>query len=143
MIRHQVSVLSNQISRQVSLVKLRSILKLYSSIPIKKLATLNDSSEEGLRSGIIAYKKNLLSSKLSSLSAVDSNIEIQDVIQSVGTNSSDIHFFIDGDDLIIDFTASGGGGGKSRGIERYLLSGVRKHAEICGDLKTSFEKYGL
>ena len=141
MIRHQVSVLSNQISRQVSLVKLRSILKLYSSIPIKKLATLNDSSEEGLRSGIIAYKKNLLSSKLSSVSGNDSNVEIQDVIQSIGTNSSDIHFFIDGDDLIIDFTASGGG--KARGIERYLLSGVRKHAEICGDLKNSFEKIGL
>jgi hypothetical protein len=141
MIRHQVSVLSNQISRQVSLVKLRSILKLYSSIPIKKLATLNDSTEEGLRSGIIAYKKNLLSSKLSSVSGNDSNVEIQDVIQSIGTNSSDIHFFIDGDDLIIDFTASGGG--KARGIERYLLSGVRKHAEICGDLKNSFEKFGL
>ena len=142
MIRHQVSVLSNQISRQVSLVKLRSILKLYSSIPIKKLATLNDSSEEGLRSGIIAYKKNLLSSKLSSVSGyLDCNVEIQDVIQLIGTNSSDIHFFIDGDDLIIDFTASGGG--KARGIERYLLSGVRKHAEICGDLKNSFEKFGL
>jgi hypothetical protein len=52
-----------------------------------------------------------------------------------------LHYFIENGHLIIDSLT--GKSDKSRASERYFTSGVRKHADICGDLKKTFDKYGL
>ena len=62
-------------------------------------------------------------------------------MDSSGTAASDVHFFIDGDALMIEETASSSDRG--RATERYFISGIRKHAEIAQDLKRNVRKYGL
>jgi len=55
--RHQVATFMGDISQQVQLPKMRSYLKLYSSIGIKKLAAFNDVGEVSERSERALRKK--------------------------------------------------------------------------------------
>lgn len=129
-VRSQVALFSSETLRQISLVKLRSFLRLYSSIDVGKMASLNDTKEAEFTSKLLSYKSR---SKLIAEDAVDESCGSGVVPQS------DVHCYIELGNLIIDSVT--GKNDKSRSAERYFISGVRKHAEICNDLSKSFAKW--
>lgn len=129
--RGQVANFSSETGRQISKVKIRSFLRLYSSIETKKMASLNDTSEDEFVSKLLAYKCRV-SGRNSSISCEGDDLVVP---------QSDVHYYIDEGNLIIDSVT--GKNDKSRMAERYFISGVRKHAEICNELKVSFAKNKL
>ena len=128
----QVSYFSSETARQISKVKIRSFLRLYSSIELKKMASLNDTNEADFTSKLLAYK--------CSVSGGNSNISTDKLSES-NAQLSDVHYYIEQGNLFIDSVT--GKNDKSRMAERYFVSGVRKHAELSNDLANSFKKMGL
>ena len=121
----QIALFSNEVSRQVSKVKIRSFLRLYSSIRVKKMATLNDSTDEEFSGKLLAHKCRVIG--LHSLSS--------EGIDPAKLPQSDVHYYIQCGNLMIE--SGSGKNEKSRATERYFTSGVRKHSELMNSVVIS------
>jgi translation initiation factor 3 subunit L len=127
----QHAVFSRDTAQQITLSKLRSYLRLYSSIEVGKMAGLNDIDEKEFTSRLLSYKSRVLSRQATSVGMPASNDE----------RKSDLHYFIENGHLIVDSLT--GKSDKTRAAERFFISGVRKHSDIRSDLQKVFEKHGL
>lgn len=87
----QIKQFMTQMSQQRTLRKLRSYLKLYTSIPIDKLASFNDTSIKEFESYLLCYKHKM--------NQLEHNKDGQDPMDGAVTCAMDLHYFIQ-DDLI-------------------------------------------
>lgn len=131
----QVTIFMTEISQQVSLFKLKSYLRLYSSIQLEKMAGFNDITTDELM-------EQLMASVHKSYQVIGSSTDF------IGTNSesnampvyvADVKYYIENGNLVIsedrksDRVAS----------EKFFVSGIRKNAEITSDMIQVFNKFGL
>jgi len=87
----QIKQFMTQMSQQRTLRKLRSYLKLYTSIPIDKLASFNDTPIKEFVSYLLCYKHKM--------NQLEHNKDGQDPMDGVVTTAMDLHYFIQ-DDII-------------------------------------------
>ena len=106
-------------------MKIRSFLRLYSSIRVKKMATLNDSTDEEFSGKLLAHKCRVIG--LHSLSS--------EGIDPAKLPQSDVHYYIQCGNLMIE--SGSGKNEKRRATERYFTSGVRKHSELMNSVVIS------
>jgi translation initiation factor 3 subunit L len=127
--QHQSKVLVDEILQYVPFLKLRSLIAMYTSIDISKLARFSEMNQEmDLICLLLSYKNKAAQSHL------------REKLKSVRTGS-DLNFCIDGGVLLIDSVQ-----GKYDQLiarERHFISGVKKHAEIRAQLTKAFKKVGL
>ena len=135
----QVTIFMTEIQQQVDLFKLRSYLKLYSSIELEKMASFNDISQEELIEQLVASKHKSREIILGSCSsdAATASADSPPVAVSV----SDVQYHIENANLVI----GSGAGGKSNRLasEKFFMMGIRKNAEITADMLRTFTKHGI
>jgi len=91
--RHLVSTFVNDIQQQVQLPKMRSYLKLYSSIGIDKLAAFNDVDSDEFLARLVCFKhKSFQTLKKEGGSPLEGE----------KTNVADVFYFIKGDTVVVD-----------------------------------------
>jgi translation initiation factor 3 subunit L len=128
--KRQVKIFADQTALQLTLVKLRSYLKLYSSIDVVKLAKLNNVSTEDFVAQLVSYKSRMLTAQ--STSSADG--------ATSGPSMADVDFFIDSGLLVIE---SSGKSGKGKETEEFFLSSVKKNTEVRNDIESVFKKYDM
>lgn len=135
--KSQVSIFMTEIHQQVALFKLRSYLRLYSSIELEKIATFNDIAESELMEKLLSSRHKSREIVFGS-GAPDVSSSSSDSSTTVAT-VSDLNYFIENGNLVI------GEGRKSNRVanEKFFMSGIRKNAEITADLQKVFTKFGI
>lgn len=86
--KQQLDVFMEEIRQQLPILNIRNYLKLYTTMPISKLANFLDIEEKELKLLLLAYKQ-----KMNNLSCVDSSGKPE--LTGKFVSSSDIDFYID------------------------------------------------
>jgi translation initiation factor 3 subunit L len=136
--RAQVTIFVAETRQQIGLFKLRSYLRLYSSIALEKMANFNDLSEEELIEKLLASRHKSHEVILGSCSS-DTAVVPSNGIPPPPVVVSDVSYHIQDGNLVI------GEGRKSNRVaaEKFFVAGIRKNAEITADMQRVFKKYGI
>jgi len=135
--KSQVNIFVTEIQQQVALFKLRSYLRLYSSIELEKLASFNDISQAELVEQLVASRHKSLEVILGPCSSEAS--QTSDGTVPAPVMVSDVNYFIEDGKLVI----GEGRKGNREATEKFFMGGIRKNAEITGDMQRVFAKYGI
>ncbi|KAJ1447796.1 translation initiation factor 3 complex subunit L [Pelagophyceae sp. CCMP2097] len=95
--RLQVDLFIAQVAHQQRLAKIRSYLKLYTSIGIDKLARFNDVSPQEFRTHLVGIKQ-----KLRAQSGGEALAPFYAPVSANGDGAGDLHFYVAGDMLHVD-----------------------------------------
>jgi len=120
----QVNVFMTEVLQCLNVLKIRSYLKLYTSIDISKLARFNELSEDALVAQLLSYKHK--------------NIEI---VNNVSTSISDVQYHFSGSNLVIESTSNKND--RLLDVQRHFNSGIRKNQELKTNLNKFFSNYNL
>ena len=131
--RAQVSIFKTEIQQQVIQCKLRSYLRLYSSIELERMAGFNDITVDELIEKLMASKHKSRQVVLGSCSSDTTS----DTTQAVSV--SDVNYYIDNGNLVIVEDKKS----NRVAVEKFFVAGIRKNTEITADLMKVFKKYGL
>jgi translation initiation factor 3 subunit L len=117
--KHQVALFNKSMEPVVPGKNLRSFLKLYTSLPVSKLATFHDKSETDSLPLLLSYKARMRQMERNSES--DS--------YSAGTYKSalDIHYYVENDTVLIDEAEL------QRRFETYFCNQIAQVCEIRQD----------
>lgn len=119
----QTDLFLTDVKRELDLISTRNYLRLYTTIPISKLAHFTNSSEEQTVSRLLS-----LASKTQ-----------QD--QQSADSASSLKFSIQGTEVIVE--NGGRKGATGQGVERYFMNGIRKNAELLSETEKIFRKLDL
>jgi len=122
----QATFFKQEVVQQLSVLKLRSYLRLYASIDMPKLARFSELSEDDLFCQVLSYKHKTMQIKRTA-SEANKNKRV---------TSSDVHFFLVDGSLVIE--AASAKSDRARQAERYFLGGIRRHTEILADVDKVF-----
>mmetsp|Transcript_18772 Transcript_18772/g.18877 ORF Transcript_18772/g.18877 Transcript_18772/m.18877 type:complete len:524 (+) Transcript_18772:190-1761(+) len=131
--RLQVASFIAETQYQLSLLRLRSYLRLYTSINLEKLARFNDTTVPELISQLMSFKHKTMQIQCSLLSSSD--------LTATRVSTSDVQFHIIDKILYVD--SAGSERERGRVAERVFISGIRKHVEVREDVVRVFARYGL
>lgn len=129
----QVKQFMSEMSQQQIFRKLRSYMKLYTSIPITKLAAFNDIDKEEIISYLASFKHKMRQLENNPL---DDDDNVDDEVIGEGSlldgkvgSALDIHFYLVGDVVHVDEAE------KQRRFEAYFLSQIGQCEEILKNLE--------
>lgn len=119
----RVRAFSQEVGQQTGFIKLRSYLKLYSSIETDKLAGFNDISADELRSLLVAFKYK--------------SYQVQSIANGRGTTaeadervvSCDINVHVRDNAVVVD-NADSNSSRRDTAVTRFFVSSIKKHGEI-------------
>lgn len=115
--RLQIKQFVLEMNQQKFLRKLRSYMKLYTSIGVNKLAGFNDTKEEEFLARLVCFKH-----KMRQLETTDNSEEELD-------SALDIHYYVVGDMVHVDEAE------KQRRFENFFMKGIMTNAEIIKDVE--------
>jgi translation initiation factor 3 subunit L len=127
----QVNVFMNEVRQNLSLVRLRSHLKLYSTIEVGKLARFNDVSEDEIVSKIFACRHKSMQVQGSHGRGESS---------SRPTLASDVKYHLQDDALIVNYTSKKD---VPLVIDNLFLSGIRKNLDCAIETNRIFREHGF
>ena len=150
--RLQINQFMLEMSQQQSLRKMRSYMKLYTSIGVSKLAGFNDTAEEDFLARLVCckHKMNQLemsdlgsSTSTSTTAVISSNEDVVDSSTVAAFSSKghivdreeklktalDIHYYIVDDMVHVDEAE------KQRRFENYFMRGIQLNSEIIKDVE--------
>uniref|UniRef100_A0A7S0GKJ9 Eukaryotic translation initiation factor 3 subunit L n=1 Tax=Proboscia inermis TaxID=420281 RepID=A0A7S0GKJ9_9STRA len=116
--RLQVRQFMLEMNQHATLRKLRSYMKLYSSIGVEKLAAFNDVPKEEFVDMLLCYKH-----RMRQLEVVPGESE-GEAAGEEAKDALDIHFFLDADVVHVDEAA------KQRRFEKFFLTQISLSGEI-------------
>jgi translation initiation factor 3 subunit L len=122
-IRHtQTELFLADVRQEVDLISTRNYLRLYTTVPISKLAHFTNSTEEQTLSRLLA-----LANKTQN--------------QQSSADASALKFTIQGTEVIVE--SGGGKGVTGQAVERYFTNGIRRNAELLSETEKIFRKLDL
>jgi translation initiation factor 3 subunit L len=129
----QVKQFMSEMSQQQIFRKLRSYMKLYTSIPVTKLAAFNDIKKEEISSYLTSFKHKMR--QLENIPLEDDE-EDDDVAESSAApldgkigSALDIHYYLVGDVVHVDEAE------KQRRFETYFLTQIAQSEDILKTLE--------
>lgn len=117
--RLQVKQFISEMSEQRMLRKLRSYMKLYTSITMDKLAAFNDAQEDAFLARMLCYKHKMRQLETK---------EGEDPLDGKMESALDIHYYITGDMVHV------GEEEKVRRFENFFIKGIKGNYDIMQDL---------
>ena len=102
-------------------LQLRSYLKLYTQLPVEKLAKFHDKSVEEFLPRILSYKLRTRQMERSGSSSNESYLEGSWKV------ALDIHYYMTGSNVHIDEAE------KQRRFENYFVAQIAQASEVCKD----------
>jgi translation initiation factor 3 subunit L len=118
----QMRQFNKEMEPQLACRKLRSYMKLYTSIAVSKLAKFNDQEEDEFVPMLISFKNRMLQ-----LEAPENNAF---TVDTVVKSALDIHYYLVEDMVHVDEAE------KQRRFEKYFVGAIAQNAEILGDALT-------
>ncbi|CAB9503313.1 factor 3 subunit L [Seminavis robusta] len=115
----QMRAFSKEMAPQHACRKLRSYMKLYTSVAVSKLAKFNDMEVDDFVPLLISYKYRMLQPE-----APESNMFTDD---ATSKSALDIHYYLVEDLVHVDEAE------KERRFEKYFVGQISQNAEILGD----------
>lgn len=111
-VKLQVRRFAKEMASQQSSRKLRSYMKLYTSIPVSKLAAFNDMDDESFLSLLLSYKHRMRQ------------------LEEDGTHKAalDIHYHLDGTTVDVDEAE------KQRRFENYFMNQIAQNADMMKEI---------
>lgn len=149
--RTQMTIFTRQVKQQLAVLKLRSYLRLYSTISLEKLTRYdNCSSTDEMLSKLMSYKNKGMEVQAGLMpvsGAANSNT-------TPNATALDVKFRVEGDNLIIDNTSAQTQSATNVPAARRVLPNVGYYENIfaaniaaqqnlVSEIESSFEKYGL
>lgn len=118
--RQQVATFLKEMESQPACKKMRSYLKLYSSLPVEKLAKFYDLDTEDFLPVLLSFKTRMRQLERS---------EGDNYIEGSWKTALDIHFYLEGDKVHIDEAE------KQRRFENYFVTQIAQNADIRLDVE--------
>jgi len=137
-INTQVSIFATEARQQLSVLSIRSFLRLYTSIELSKLARFNEVSDSDLMAQLMGFKHKTVQVQASTAMA---GLNSLSCAGGERVSTSDVNYYIQDNAVFLDSTNTKSE--KSRTIERFFTGGIRKHGEIQFDLTKFFNKIDL
>lgn len=130
--RLQIKQFMLEMTQQQSLRKLRSYMKLYTSIEIGKLAAFNDTVEDDFLARLVSFKHKMNQLEANSTSSTDDEENNNtDAAEAECMGSAlDIHYHINKNMVHVDEAE------KLRRFETYFLKGIKINQEVLKDVST-------
>lgn len=126
--RLQINQFKLEMSQQQSLRKLRSYMKLYTSIGVGKLAGFNDTAEDDFLARLACCKHKMRQLEITDASGSDGAAPIDSAAsnsdEEKAATALDIHYYVVGDMVHVD------GAQKQRRFENYFMKGIKLNGEI-------------
>ena len=116
--RQQVQLYAQEMEPAIANLQLRSYLKLYTSLPVEKLAKFYDESVESFLPRLLSYK---LRTRQFERGPEDS------FMQGSWKGCLDIHYYVMGNEVNIDEAE------KQRRFENYFVKQITQASEVCKD----------
>jgi translation initiation factor 3 subunit L len=120
--KFQVKLFMKEMTSQQAYRKLRSYLKLYTSIEVSKLAKFNDSDEEHFVPLLLSFK-----SKMRQLE--NPNLEETSALEGDIGSALDIHYYVVENVVHVDEAE------KQRRFENYFMAQINQNVEIMKDVE--------
>lgn len=114
----QLKRFSKEMAPQQAQRRLRSYMKLYTSIAVSKLAKFNDMEEEEFTPLLVSYKH-----RMRQLEAPESNNFVEGIYKS----ALDIHYYLVEDTVHVDEAE------KQRRFEKYFVGQIGQNIEILAE----------
>ena len=127
---NQVSSFTKDAGQLLTILKIRSYLRVYKSIELSKVAQMTSISEEEIKNQLQALQQR-------STQYVPSTDGIS---APTRVSTTDIQFTLHENILMIEEDISNS---KNDSAERFFKSSIRKHVDIMNDLNRCFRQYGL
>lgn len=128
--RLQIKQFVLEMNQQKSLRKLRSYMKLYTSIGVSKLAGFNDTKEEEFLARLVCFKHKMRQSEVVEDSSGNTNKKNSTEGQKEHIDSAlDIHYYVVGDMVHVDEAE------KQRRFENFFMKGIQMNSEIIKDVE--------
>ena len=121
-VRHQGQHFLQEIDPAIANLQLRSYLKLYTSLPVEKLAKFHDKSVEDFLPRILSYKL-----RTRQMERGGSN---ESYLEGSWKVALDIHYYLTGTNVQIDEAE------KQRRFENYFVAQIAQASEVCKDAVT-------
>lgn len=118
--KHQVRKFQDEMASQHVARKLRSYMKLYTSIGVSKLAAFNDTNEKDFLPLLLSYKH-----KMRQLEQSDDSL-----LQGKMGSALDIHYYIVNDMVHVDEAE------KQRRFENFFMGQILQNTDIVKELET-------
>lgn len=132
--RLQIKQFMLEMTQQQSLRKLRSYMKLYTSIEIGKLAAFNDTVEDDFLARLVSFKHKMNQLEANSTSSTDdeenNNTDAAAAEAECMGSALDIHYHINKNMVHVDEAE------KLRRFETYFLKGIKINQEVLKDVST-------
>ena len=127
---NQVSTFTKDAGQLLSILKIRSYLRVYKSIELSKVAQMTSVSEEEIKNQLQALQQRTTQY----LPSTDGKSAATRV------STSDVQFTLVDNVLMIEEDVRNS---KNDSAERFFKSSIRKHVDIMNDLNRCFRQYGL
>jgi len=141
--RLQINQFMLEMSQQQSIRKLRSYMKLYTSIGVSKLAGFNDTAEEEFLARLVCCKHKMMQLEVTNDTAatdgssnsngteMEEPVVVAAALQDDKLSAAlDIHYHIVGDMVHVDEAE------KQRRFENYFMKGIQTNSEIIKDVES-------
>ncbi len=144
---NQCNIICTEVMHHIPFLKMRSLLTLYSAIDISKLSRFLDKSDSELICSLLSFKNKQVqglaasaasAALVASVATIGGSGSVTRGIGSSGKAVHDIHFYVDGDVLMVD--SSPVKSDQAAIHERYFAAGGKKHYEIMNHLNKTFKR---
>lgn len=126
---NQATLFTKDAGQLLSILKIRSYLRVYKSIELSKVARMTGVSEEEITSQLQSLKQRTMQYSSSTDGTASTRVSISDVQFSLVDNV-----------LMIEEDTRNS---KNESAERFFKSSTRKHIDIMNDMNRIFRQYGL
>lgn len=120
--RLQMKQFSKEMTPQLAYRKLRSYMKLYTSIAVEKLAKFNDREAEEFLPDLLSYKQRMLQ--------LEAPLGGNSFAEGQRKSALDIHYYMVEDMVHVDEAE------KQRRFEKYFVAQITQNTEILADART-------
>jgi len=129
--KHHIDTFMEEVSQNISVLRLRSYLRLYAAIKVEKLARFSGASDNAIdfEARLVSYKHKAMQMETS----ITGDIKAQ--------FSSDINFYIN--DGNVEIFSANKKMEKENRLDEEFISGVRKHKVLCDSLISRAKSVGL
>lgn len=122
--RLQIKQFVTEMNQQKASRRLRSYMRLYTSIGVGKLAGFNDTKEEEFLARLVCLKHKSLQTEWCD---VDDDGDKEPRSEEREESASDLHYYVVGDMVHVDEAE------RQRRFENFFVKGIATNAEICKD----------
>jgi translation initiation factor 3 subunit L len=127
--RLQTRLFNEEVAQHKNVSRIRSYLKLYTSIDLEKLAKFNDMTADEFRTELVAIKHKSNNGGAAAATVGGAGAGPEDADAPATVASLDVHYYVEGDMIHIDEPE------KEQRHEAYFIGQIAKIGDVVADIE--------